>query len=116
MNIKKKILSLAVITGLTFSCVPQAQANAGHKFAALFLTSATIGATYINVIPLIALSSGNQFMAALAVGGLTTAALAEFYEKSRTYIREDILEGILTGCWLGLIGISIATMNKMHGK
>lgn len=33
MNIKKKALSLAVIAGLTFSCVPQAQANECTMFA-----------------------------------------------------------------------------------
>lgn len=112
MNIKKKILAFAVVAGLTFSCVPQAQANAGHGLAAMLFTSATIGFTYINIIPHIAITSGNQLMATLAVGGLTTAALAELYEKGYMYISRDVLGGIFAGCYLGLIVVGIATISK----
>lgn len=81
MNIKKKILSLAVIAGLTFSCVPQANATA----------------------------KGCGGGVVLLVTGLTSmfpiACTADWYNEDPTYARAAVLGCVTIGFILANVGI-----------
>lgn len=122
MNIKKNILSLAIIAGLGFSCVPQAQAqtqtnqtqiNVGYAGGSFFLTTAALLALFTKVIQPSIMSPGNQVLAAATLLGIASTAFGEWYNKSVHESKGEIAFGMGVGCCFSGFGMLFAIADQM---
>ena len=117
MNIKKTALSLAIIAGLSLSCVPQAQATGTGMVASMLITAgATISAvSHLNFTDI-------GFVDGLCLLSITTGALVgilgllDIEDKDKADIKEGIIGGMMLSAFIAPFVVIGQQLEQAAGK
>lgn len=123
MNIKKQVLSLAVIAGLTFSCVPQVNASTASKANKVengFVNGVVNGMLQCATIAMAANAFFNDSTYTLPALGLLCASIyaADFNKKTSRFYQFGYMSGsTITYVVSALLALGYAaTHNSIYNK